>query len=476
MGIKRENGDYALMTLRTLILALSLTGLLGLLAPISTAQETPTIEITKGSRQAYPIAIPDFADPDNETNGLAQQISEVIRSDLASTGLFSLVDPAAFIQRDLDLNVQPRFEDWRIIRANGLVVGQAAINRDGRLLVSLRMWNIVTGDQYDIRGTKGRNYVVDVESWRRSAHKIADDIYSRLTGGEGYFDSRIVFTAESGPATDRTRRLAIMDSDGENFRYLTQGESEIITPRFSPTEQVITYMAYEGEFRRARVYLFNLENGRQEVLGRFNGITYAPRFSPDGQSVILSEARNGNSDLYMVDLATLQTRRLTDHPAIDTSPSMSPDGKRITFTSDRGGSGQIYIMNTDGSPLTCPSGGRDTACRITFGRGTYFTPVWSPRGDLIAFTKLRGGKFYIGVIGVDGKGERILTESPYLDEGPTWSPNGRVIAFFRESSPGGGPKLWTIDLTGDNLKQLDTPTDASDPAWSPILSKQYAEE
>lgn len=463
-------------SLRMITLIVSAIGLIVSLAPGASAQETTTIEITQGSRQPYPIAIPDFADPDNETDGLAQQISEVIRQDLVSTGLFSLVDPAAYIQRDLDLNVQPRFEDWRIIRTNGLVVGEAAINREGRLLVSFRMWNITTGQQYEVRGTKGRNYVVDVNSWRRTAHKIADDIYARLTGGEGYFDSRIVFVAESGPKTDRERRLAIMDSDGENFRYLTQGLSEIITPRFSPTEQVITYMAYEGPFRRARVYLFDLENGRQEVLGRFSGLTFAPRFSPDGQSVLLSEARNGNTDIFLVDLATLQNRRLTDHPAIDTSPSMSPDGKRLTFTSDRGGSGQIYIMNSDGSPLTCPSGGRDTACRITFGRGTYFTPVWSPRGDLIAFTKLRNGKFYIGVIGVDGKGERILTESPYLDEGPTWSPNGRVIAFFREDAAGAGPRLWSIDLTGDNLKQFETPTSASDPAWSPILSKQYAEE
>ncbi|MEO1568697.1 MAG: Tol-Pal system protein TolB, partial [Pseudomonadota bacterium] len=208
--------------------------------------------------------------------------------------------------------------------------------------------------------------------------------------------------------------------------------------------------------------------GRQEVLGNFEGMTFAPRFSPDGETVLLSLAERGNTDLYSLDLMTKASRRLTDHPATDVSPSMSPDGRQIVFTSDRGGSPQLYVMNTDGSPLACPSGGRDTACRITFGEGIYSTPVWSPRADLIAFTKQLRGKFYIGVIRTDGQGERLLTES-YLDEGPTWSPNGRVIAFFRESRPGAGPQLYSIDLTGRNLRRLNTPTDASDPAWSPLL-------
>lgn len=475
-GRHRAKGEKTSMLVRKIGLVLAALSLTGLFLPLASAQEeTPTIEITKGSRQAFPIAIPDFSDPDDETGGLAKLITDVIRNDLTSTGLFALTDPDAYIQKDLDVRVEPRFEDWRIIQSDGLVIGEVGIGRDGQLQLGYRLWNITTGRQYLLDDKPGKVYTAKVDDWRRVAHKVADDIYARLTGGEGYFDSRIVYVAESGPVTARVKRLAIMDADGENLKYLTEGRTQIITPRFSPNEQKIAYMAYEGRLRRARVYLFDLITGRQEVLGSYTGLTFAPRFSPDGKSVILSQARNGNTDLHIIDLATRESRRLTDHPAIDTSPTMSPDGKQITFTSDRGGSPQVYIMNTDGSPLTCPSGGQDTACRISFGRGNYYTPVWSPRGDLIAFTKQRRGKFYIGVIGVDGKGERLLTES-YLDEGPTWSPNGRVIAFFREIAAGAGPRLWSIDLTGDNLKEFPTPTDASDPAWSPVLSRQDAAE
>lgn len=456
------------MLLRNVLLALATIGVLGSVLPVGSAQETPTIRITEGSRQAFPIAIPDFADPQDSTNDIAKQISDVVRNDLETTGLFRLANPEAFIQKDLDLQVEPRFKNWQIINTDALVVGQADIMPDGQLRVGFRLWDVDGEDVFLLDGQQGKVYRTAPENWRRIAHKIADAIYTRLTGGEGYFDSRIVYIAETGPSTNRMKRLAIMDADGENLKYLTEGRSQVITPRFSTSDQEITYMAYEGRFRRARVYLFNIQTGRQEVLGNFQGLTFAPRFSPDGNSVVMSQARNGNTDLYITDLRTGESRRLTDHPAIDTSPSMSPDGRRITFTSDRGGSPQVYIMNTDGSPLTCPSGGRDTACRISFGRGSYQTPVWSPRGDLIAFTKQRSRRFHIGVIGVDGKGERLLTEA-YLDEGPSWSPNGRVITFFRETAPGAGPKLMSIDLTGDNLRQIQTPTDASDPAWSPIL-------
>ncbi len=316
------------------------------------------------------------------------------------------------------------------------------------------------------RQVSGRRFTTTPEDVRRIAHKIADAIYSRLTGEDGYFDTRIVYIAETGPKNARIKRLAIMDADGANVKYLTSGAFTVLTPRFSPEAQQITYMSYEGGI--PRVYLYDLRRARQEVLGNFRSMTFAPRFSRDGNSVLLTQATNGNSDIYLMDLQTRQSRRLTDHPAIDTSPSMSPDGRQIVFNSDRGGSPQLYIMNTNGTPRTCPSGGRDVACRITFGSGRYSTPVWSPRGDLIAFTKQTRGRFHIGVIGIDGRGERLLTES-YLDEGPDWSPNGRVITFFREPSPGASPTLWSVDLTGRNLRPLVTPTDASDPAWSPLL-------
>lgn len=432
------------------------------------------VDVTEGTAKPYPIAIPDF----NAAAGaeeIAGQISEVVRQDLLSTGLFSMTDPAAFIQKDLSINLQPRFADWRIIQADGLVVGEVSYTNDGSLLASFRIWDVngeqvyrvpVESEDGRVSLESGKAFRISPDSWRRLGHKIADVIYQRLTGEDGYLDTRVVYIAETGPKTNRKKQLAIMDQDGANQQFLTTGTHQIITPRFSPTEQRITYMSFEGG--RPRVYLFNLRNGRQESLGNFPGMTFAPRFSPDGNSVIFSQAQRGNTDVYIMDLVTRQTRRLTDHPSIDTSPSMSPDGRQVVFNSDRGGSPQLYVMNTDGSPLECPSGGRDKACRITFGRGRYSTPVWSPRGDLVAFTKQSRGRFHIGVIGNDGEGERLLSEA-YLDEGPGWAPNGRVITFFRENRPGAGPQLWTVDLTGRNLNPMTTTTDASDPAWSPLL-------
>jgi TolB protein len=423
------------------------------------------VRVDEGNFNPTPIAIPEFQVLAGDAE-LARDIAAVVRADLASTGLFDLQNPASFIQRDLSINAEPRFADWKIIRTEGLVVATFEELADGKVAVSFRLWDIYGGELMRINGEPGRRLTTTKENWRRIAHKIADSIYSRLTGEDPYFDTRIVYIAETGPKTERVKRLAIMDSDGENQQYLTSGRSTVLTPRFSPSAQEITYMSYEGG--KPRVYLFNIETGRQELLGNFPGMTFAPRFTTDGQSVLLSQAQRGNTDIYLMNLRTRESKRLTDHPAIDTSPSMSPDGKSVVFNSDRGGSPQLYIMNADGSQRACPSGGRDVACRITFGKGRYSTPVWSPRGDLVAFTKQESGKFFIGVIGIDGKGERLLTEA-YLDEGPDWSPNGRVIVYFRENRPGASPQLWSVDLSGRNERRITTQTDASDPAWSPLL-------
>jgi TolB protein len=306
----------------------------------------------------------------------------------------------------------------------------------------------------------GLAYFTAPVNWRRVSHIIADVIYKRLTGEEGYFDTRIVYVAESGPQNRRVKRLGIMDQDGENHRFLTDGGALVLTPRFSPTTQEITYLSYYGD--TPRVYLFNLNTGQQEVLGEFPGMTFAPRFSPDGNQVIMSLAERGNTDIYSMDLRTRRVTRLTNHPAIDTSPSYSPDGRQITFNSDRGGSQQIYVMNADGSNVR----------RISFNEGRYATPVWSPRGDLVAFTRMSGGEFYIGVMEPDGGGERMLTNG-FLVEGPTWAPNGRVLSFFRQTPADSRgrlkSKVYTIDLTGYNERELITPIDGSDPAWSPLI-------
>jgi len=423
---------------------------LGVLAVASPAQAEVRIDITRGKVEPMPIAIPAFAGS-GDAGRVGADVASVINADLERSGLFKPLDKSAFIQNLPNLEVQPNFADWRAINAQVLVQGVVEPQSDGRLRLAFRVWDVFAGTQ-----VKGQAYVTQPENWRRASHIIADVIYKQLTGEDGYFDTRIVYVAESGKATERVKRLAIMDQDGANLRYLSDGRALVLTPRFSPTAQEITYMSYYNGM--PRVYLFNIDTGRQELLGDFPGMTFAPRFSPDGNKVILSMATDGNTDIYEMDLRTRRTRQLTNHPAIDTSPSYSPDGQQITFNSDRGGAQQVYVMNADGS----------NPHRISFGDGRYATPVWSPRGDLIAFTKMKGGEFYIGVMRPDGSGERMLS-SGFLVESPTWAPNGRVLSFFRQDANGAEPRLFTVDLTGYNERRMSTPQGASDPAWSPLL-------
>ena len=422
--------------------------LLAVLAALGVAPARAQVEfdVVRGVVEPLPIAVPALAgDP------RGADIARVVAADLERSGFFRPIDPNSFLQRDLDLNAAPRFADWRAINAVALANGRASVAADGRLQVDVRLWDV--GSE---RALDGRQFTATPDNWRRVAHKIADLIYERLTGQQGYFDTRIVFVEESGPKTQRRKRLVIMDQDGANPSYLTDGSTLVLTPRFSRSSQEITYMALSGG--RSRLYLQNIENGRRETLGEFPGMVFAPRFSPDGSRVAFSLERAGNSDIYVMDLSSRANRRLTSDPAIDTSPSYSPDGSRIVFNSDRGGSPQLYVMGADG-------GG---ARRISFGQGRYSTPVWSPRGDLIAFTKQVGAQFHIGVMNPDGSGERLLTTS-YLDEGPTWSPNGRVLMFFREN-PGEAPRLWSVDVSGRNVRPAPYPGGGSDPAWSPVLN------
>ncbi len=432
----------------------------GIVAAIMTlfvpqAEAQVRLDITRGRVEPMPIAVTVFPGASPEVQQLGRDISQVITADLERSGLFRPLDPKGFLQDLTSLDVQPRFQDWRTLAAQALVQGAVEPLPNGQARVAFRLWDVFGGQQME-----GQAYTTQPENWRRVAHLIADRIYTAITGETGYFDTRIVYIAESGPPLERVKRLAIMDQDGANNRYLTNGANLVLTPRFSPTAQEITYMSY---FRNVpRVYLFNIDTGRQEVLGDFPGMTYAPRFTPDGNKVLLSMATNGNSEIYEMDLRTRKTTRLTDHPAIDTSPSASPDGSQITFASDRGGSQQIYVMNADGSD----------AKRISFGqgKGRYGTPVWSPRGDLIAFTRYatNDGNFYIGVMKPDGSGERLLAQG-FLVEAPTWAPNGRVLMYFAQSRNGGRTRLYSIDLTGYNQREIITPQDASDPAWSPLI-------
>src|ERR1700744_4541180 len=409
------------------------------------------VDVTQANVQPLPIAIPDFLPGAPSDAQAGANIAGVVRADLERSGLFKPIDPKAFVDHITNINTVPAYANWRVINAQGLVTGQVTMQPDGRLRVDFRWWDVYGGSQM-----LGLQYFTQPENWRRIAHLVSDAIYERITGEKGYFDTRIVFISETGPAKARRKKLAVMDEDGANPIFLTKGDYMVLTPRFNPTAQMIAYMSYIGG--KPRVYLFDLESGRQEVLGNFPSMTFSPRFSPDGNKVAMTLENGGNSDVYVMDLRTRAMTRLTTDPAIDTSPSFSPDGRQIPFESDRGGSQQIYVMNADGS----------NQHRISFGGGKNGTPVWSPRGDMIAFTKQDGGAFHVGVMHPDGSGERMVSNG-WEDEGPTWAPNGRVLMFTRTLQGGHGSQICSIDITGRNERRVLTPGDASDPAWSPLI-------
>ena len=424
------------------------------------------VDITRGNLDPLPIAVSplhiesgsvDIKQGDKIIKNVGEKISKVIEINFKRSGLFNPLKKDSFVQKPDIAHIKPRFEDWRLIKAQALVTGKVTVSED-KLRVEFRLWDVVAAKEM-----LALAFSTTPSNWRRVAHIISDKVYQRLTGEEGYFDTRIIYVSETGSKTQRFKKLAIMDQDGANVKYLTLGNELVLTPRFSPKNQLVTYLSY---FRNLpRVYLLDIETGVQEVVGDFPGMTFAPRFSPDGKKIIMSFAKDGNSDIYTMNLKTRVVEKITDHTSIDTSPSYSPDGKYICFNSDRSGLQQIYVMRSDGSNVK----------RITFGKGLYGTPVWSPRGDLIAFTRVHKGRFYIGVMRPDGSGERLLTENFY-QEAPSWSPNGRVLIFYRETksdSEGKGfsAKLWSIDLTGYNERLIETETDGSDPSWSSLLSK-----
>ncbi|MGA8077130.1 MAG: Tol-Pal system beta propeller repeat protein TolB [Xanthobacteraceae bacterium] len=424
----------------------------GLLLAMPRARAVVRLDITQGNFQPMPIAISKFIGGGEGDGDTAAGVTQIITADLQRSGLFAPIDPAAFVEHIASVDAVPQFADWRTVNAQALVTGAVTRQPDGRLKAEFRLWDVLAGQQL-----AGQQYFTTPDNWRRIGHIISDAIYEQLTGNGGYFDSRIVFVDETGPGTARVKRLAIMDQDGANVRYLTRGDELVLTPRFSPSSQEITFMAYgQGN---PRVYLYNIDTGQREVVGNFPGMSFSPRFSPDGQSVVMSLQEGANTNIFVMDLRSKATTRLTNTQAIDTSPSYSPDGAHICFESDRGGQPQIYVMASTGGP----------AQRISFGEGIYNTPVWSPRGDYIAFTKILSNMFAIGVMKPDGSGERILTES-FHNEGPTFAPNGQVIMFFRDPGGTSGPSLFTVDISGRNEQRVPTPNYASDPAWSPLLS------
>ena len=416
------------------------------------------VTLTQGSVKPTPIAVTNLFSKNSNFEKIGKNIANVISDNLERSGLFIPLNQKAFIQSVKSLSEQPRFEDWKVIKAQHLVSGKIS-GSNGNISVEFRLYDVFQQKQL-----VGKKYETNEKNWRRVAHIISDSVFKNITGEGGYFDTRIVYVAETGPKDNKQKRLAIMDQDQATHRFLTDGSYLVLTPRFSPNSQKITYMSYVNR-NSPRVYIFDIETGKQEIVGEFPGMTFAPRFSPDGNKIVMSytDPDIGNSEIYILDLTSRISSRITNNSSIDVSASFSPDGKRIVFNSDRSGRRHLYIIDTNGKNLK----------RISREAGSYYTPVWSPRGDMIAFTKQEGGQFYIGVMETNGSNERMIAKSFHV-EGPTWAPNGRFLMYFKEErtaedGSGGESSLYSIDLTGFNERKVITPLGGSDPAWSPLM-------
>ncbi|MCP5036620.1 MAG: Tol-Pal system protein TolB [Rhodobacteraceae bacterium] len=440
---------------KTLNLArkLLLVALAGLAFAAPAQSEPLRIEITEGVIEPLPFAVPNFQAENASAGEMAQSIARVVAADLAGTGLFREIPSSAFISTVTSFSSPVQYADWKAINAQALITGAVSVGTNGKITVKFRVFDVFSQGQLG----EGLQFAGSAGSWRRMAHKVADAVYSRITGESAYFDSRVVFVSESGPKNARQKRLAIMDYDGANLQFLTDSSALVLSPRFSPTGDRVLYTSYETGF--PQIFLLEIANVGRSALPTPNGnMSFAPRFSPDGNEVVFSLENGGNTDIYRMNVGGGGAQRLTSAPSIETGPSFSPDGSQIVFTSDRSGTPQLYVMSANGG----------AARRISNGAGRYNTPVWSPRGDLIAFTKQNAGRFHIGVMRTDGSEERLLTAS-FLDEGPTWSPNGRVIMFTRESQgASGAAALYMVDITGRNLRRVTTQGAASDPSWSPL--------
>ena len=439
--------------MKSLLALLALGAGLAMPALPAVAQSGPLrIEITDGVIEPLPFAVPTFVAESSDAAAMAEQLTRVIADDLTGTGLFREVPREAFISTVTSFSSPVQFADWKAINTQALITG-AVSQAGGQITVKFRVYDVFAGTELG----SGLQFAGPAEGWRRMAHKVADAVYSRITGEGGYFDSRVVFVSETGTKDDRRKRLGIMDYDGANVQYLTDSSTIVLAPRFSPLGDQVLYTSYESGFPRIKVLSVGTVSSRTLEAGE-GTMSFAPRFAPNGQMVIYSLTTGSNTDIYAMDVASGAQTRLTNTPAIETAPSFSPDGGQIVFESDRSGTQQLYIM---------PAGGGE-AQRISFGEGRYGTPVWSPRGDLIAFTKQNNGRFHIGVMRTDGSEERLLMAS-FLDEGPTWAPNGRVIMFTRETQGAqGAASLYTVDVSGRNLKPVRTPDGASDPSWGPL--------
>ena len=435
--------------------------IVGLLFFVGQASAQLNVSISGATQAPIPVAFPKIMSDNSGVGAFlgfsyANKVRDVVLADLERSGLFRIINERSYIQDFKNMDDMPIFGDWRVINAQVVVQSAILEEKGNELELTFKLWDVISQKEllHEV-------YTADKKSWRRMAHSMADAIYELLTGDKGYFNTVIAYISESGPSSKKVKRLALMDQDGDGHQFLTSGANLVLTPRFSPDMRYIAYLSYVNN--KPRVYMYDLKSQRTELLGNFPGMTFAPSFAPDSKHILLSYAKNGVTDIYEMDLETRQSKKLTSGPSIDTSPNYSPDGQKIVFNSDRGGNQQLYVMNRDGSDVQ----------RISFRQGSrYATPVWSPRGDYIAFTRMQGNDFYIGVMYPDGTGERTLATG-FIVEGPTWSPNGRVLMFQRQNRgtarTDAPVQLYSVDITGQNERMVITPGDGSDPAWSPLL-------
>lgn len=413
----------------------------------------PAINVSGAQNAPIPIAINTFTDPSGAPSTLGGQISGVLSDDLSHSGLFRAIDPSSFVPNSIN-NGTPVWANWTILGAQALITGDVADQGGGQIRVEFRLWNVQS--QTQVHGTA---YTTTTANARRIAHIIGDVVYQQLVGEKGYFDSRVAYISEAGPVTSPVRRLAVMDYDGANNQFLTDGSSMALSPEYNPTRQQLAFVSFQAN--NPRVYLFDLQTGRTRQIGTYGDMTIGPRFSPDGNSLLMSVSRGGGAAIVRVGLDGGGMTELTDSSSINVTPCYSPDGSRIVFNSDRDGNQQLFVMNADGSGVK----------RISYGNGRYAEPAWSPRGDLIAYTFWGSGGFSIGVMQPDGSGERILSTG-FLVECASFCPNGRVIMFYRQTPTGNGhdSRLVTIGIDGFNERLVDTPTHATDPSWGPLLA------
>ena len=412
-----------------------------------------TVNLQTSRYSKLSIAINNFACSHKSLYSDYLKLNSIIISDLIISGLYNILDNINVIDRKFGISHVPNFAEWKKIKADILVNGEIRKESRNHYKIYFNVWDIILN-----KLLLSKSFSIQRQDLNLGSHIIANHIYELLTGAKGYFDSKIAYISEVYSRKKKIKRLAVMNFDGTNNQFLTDGKNIVLNPEFSSDGKKILYVSYAKKM--PQVFLKHLYTGEEVIIGNFPGMSFAPQFSPDDKKIIFSVAKKGATNLFQMDIATQNITKITNNFSINTSPSYSPDGEQIVMNSDYGGSTQIYIMNKDGS----------NKHRISFGGGSYREPSWSPRGDYILFTKIEKGEgFMIGIMKPDGSGEKILTKG-FQVEKPAWCPNGRVIIFtkLKVNSKIGlhEPYLYTIDISVFNERLIPTPKAASHAAWA----------